>query len=227
MTRQPQETIAVRSAGRVHPEVAAFFEPVTETVTYVVREIGSPHCAVIDPVLEPVAGTGAPPTHAADEVIAYVRGNDLTVDWILETHTWADHLSAAHYLKRWIGGRIAIAPRVPAALGGLGCLSDRSAAGVYAMPGASERSGPPFDHLFANGERFRIGALEGVVLRPSEAPAHGPWTGYVIGDCAFVDDAAVADTFAAAARREQIALPGRQRLFACHDPARHANGMAG
>src|SRR3546814_12720551 len=100
----PPQTIAVRAQGRVHPEVAAFFEPVTETVTYVVRERGGVHCAIVDPLFEPVAGTGAPPTHVADEVIAYVRGNDLEVDWILETPTYAYHLSSGQSLKRWVGG---------------------------------------------------------------------------------------------------------------------------
>jgi len=199
----------------MNPQVQAFFDPATWTVTYVVHD--GRHAAIIDSVLdyEPKAGRTA--TRSAERVIEFVRSRGLAVQWILETHAHADHLSAAPYLRARLGGRIAIGGRI------------REVQAIFREIFNVEKELPAFDHLFADGERFAIGALEAEAIH---VPGHTPADmAYRIGDAVFVGDTlfmpdvgtARADFPGGDARtlyrsiRRLLALPGETRLFVCHD----------
>lgn len=199
--------------------VQAFFDPATATVSYVVHD-GST-CAIVDPVLDYDPKSGRTGTASADRVADFVRSRGLRVEWILETHAHADHLSAAPYLRARLGGRIAIGEHI------------RKVQGVFKKvfhlePGF-RLDGSQFDHLFADGERFAIGALEAEALH---VPGHTPADmAYRIGDAVFVGDtlfmpdvgSARADFPGGDARalyrsaRRLLALPSETRLFMCHD----------
>ena len=203
------------------PLVQAFFDPATSTVSYVVHGADGGACAVIDSVLDYDPKSGRTSTATADKLIAFVREHRLKVDWILETHAHADHLSAAPFLKKHLGGRIAIGEQI------------RSVQGVFKKifnlePGFS-LDGSQFDHLFADGEVFRLGGLEGEAMH---VPGHTPADmAYRIGDAVFTGDTlfmpdvgtARADFPGGDARtlyrsiRRLLALPGETRLFVCHD----------
>ncbi len=162
----------------MQPEIVPFFDPATSTVTYVVADRSTGRAAIIDAVLDYDPKSGRTTTASADAVIAYVRSSGLTVEWILETHVHADHLSAAAYLKEHLGGRTAIGENV------------KSVQQVFKQMFNAEPSfapdGSQFDHLFRDGERFSIGALTVEVIH---TPGHTPaCMTYVIGDAAFVGD---------------------------------------
>ena len=199
--------------------VQAFFDPATWTVTYVVHDDAS--CAIVDSVLDYDPKSGRTSTASADKVIAFVRSRGLKVEWILETHAHADHLSAAPYLRKELGGRIAIGEQI------------RTVQGVFKKvfnlePGF-RLDGSQFDHLFADGETFRIGGLTGEAMH---VPGHTPADmAYRIGDAVFVGDTLFMPDIGTArcdfpggdARtlyrsvRWLLGLPGGTRLFMCHD----------
>ena len=197
------------------PQLQAFFDPATWTVTYVVHD--GARAAVIDSVLDYDPKSGRTRTTSADRVIAFVRGRGLKLEWILETHAHADHLSAAPYLKKQLGGRIAIGERI------------RDVQSVFRKVFNLHDEFPRFDHLLADGERFRIGALEAEAIH---VPGHTPADmAYRVGDAVFVGDTlfmpdvgtARADFPGGDARtlyrsiRRLLALPPETRLFVCHD----------
>ena len=202
------------------PEVRAFFDEATFTVTYVVSDSDSRRTAIIDPVLDFDPASGRTSTSSADEVIAYVEGNELEIDWILESHVHADHLSGAPYLKQKLGGTTAIGADVSAvqeAFKGIFNLKDLDA------------DGSQFDHLFTDGESFKVGDLDAQALA---TPGHTPaCITYVIGDAAFVGDTLFMPDFGSARTdfpggsatqlydsiRRILALPEETRLFMCHD----------
>jgi glyoxylase-like metal-dependent hydrolase (beta-lactamase superfamily II) len=199
----------------VQPTIQPFFDPATWTVTYVVHDGAA--AAIIDSVLDYEPKSGRTRTASADRVIGFVRGRGLNVEWILETHAHADHLSAAPYLRRQLGGRIAIGERI------------RDVQSMFRKVFNLRDEFPRFDHLFADGERFRIGALEADALHlPGHTPAD---LAYRIGDAVFVGDTlfmpdvgtARADFPGGDARtlyrsvRRLLALPAQTRLFMCHD----------
>ena len=201
-----------------HPDVKAFFDENTYTVTYVVAASGA--AAIIDPVLDYNAASGRTGTQSADAVIDYVRAEGLTVEWILETHVHADHLSAARYLKAELGGRIGIGADVAA-------VQD-TFKGVFNIAGLAT-DGSQFDHLFTGDDTFTIGDTTGQVLH---TPGHTPaCVTYVIGDAAFVGDTLFMPDFGTArtdfpggsARtlyqsiQRILSLPDDTRLFMCHD----------
>lgn len=203
------------------PRVAAFFDPATHTVSYVVREPAGPACAVIDPVLDFDAPSGRIAHRSAGAVVDHVRREGLRVEWIIETHVHADHLSAAPWVKAAVGGRIAIGERIDVVQDTFGRIFNEG-------PGF-RRDGSQFDHLFRDGEHYRIGALEAVAWH---TPGHTPaCMTHVIGDAAFVGDtlfmpdggSARADFPGGDARmlyrsmRRVLALPPETRLFMCHD----------
>jgi glyoxylase-like metal-dependent hydrolase (beta-lactamase superfamily II) len=203
------------------PDITAFFHAATHTVTYVVHEEGGLSCAIIDPVLDYDASSGRTATDAADEVIAHVKGNDLQVEWILETHAHADHLTAAPYLKQQLGGRIAIGEHIVAV--------QETFKNIFNLGDEFSADGSQFDHLFADGSTFRFGALEGRVMH---TPGHTPaCVAYVIGDCVFVGDTLFMPDFGSARTdfpggdaatlyrsiRKILSLPEETRLFMCHD----------
>lgn len=207
--------IYVNIVKTVNPNIQAFFDAATWTVTYVVDD--GTAAAIIDSVLDYDPKSGRTRTASADQVIAFVRGRGLTVDWILETHAHADHLSAAQYLRARLGGRIAIGGRI------------REVQAIFREVFNLEKELPAFDHLFADGERFAIGALEAEAIH---VPGHTPADmAYRIGDAVFVGDTlfmpdvgtARADFPGGDARtlyrsiRRLLALPPETRIFVCHD----------
>jgi glyoxylase-like metal-dependent hydrolase (beta-lactamase superfamily II) len=203
------------------PEVTAFFHEATHTVTYIVHEDGGRNCAIIDSVLDYDAGSGRTATDAADEVIAHVRGNDLQVEWILETHAHADHLTAARYLKQHLGGRIAIGEHI--------ATVQETFKRVFNLGEDFAADGSQFDHLLTDNEEFRLGALTGRVMH---TPGHTPaCVAYAIGDCVFCGDTIFMPDFGTARTdfpggdaaslyrsiHKLLSLPEETRLFMCHD----------
>tara|TARA_E500000318_G_scaffold74179_1_gene68839 strand:+ start:472 stop:1356 length:885 start_codon:yes stop_codon:yes gene_type:complete len=208
-------------ASTLNPTVKAFFDPDTFTVSYVVSDPASSKAAIIDSVLDYDPKSGRTAHKSADAVIAYVREHGLDVDWVLETHVHADHLSAAPYLKAQLGGQLAIGANIRAVQSVFG--------DVFNAEDAFRRDGSQFDHLFEEDERFFIGALE---ARALHTPGHTPaCMTYVIGDAAFVGDTLFMPDFGTArcdfpggdARtlyrsiQKIFALPDETRLFMCHD----------
>jgi glyoxylase-like metal-dependent hydrolase (beta-lactamase superfamily II) len=201
--------------------IQAFFDPATWTVTYVVWDHASRHAAVIDPVLDYDFKSGHTHTGSADRVLAFVAENKLQVDWILETHAHADHLSAAHYLKDRIGGRIAIGEHI------------REVQATFSKVFNFERSflpdGSQFDHLFKDGETFMIGSVEATALLvPGHTPADMAYQidGVVfVGDTLFMPDVGTARADFPGGDAHQLyrsiqrilQLPPETVVYVCHD----------
>ncbi|MBB3257965.1 glyoxylase-like metal-dependent hydrolase (beta-lactamase superfamily II) [Paraburkholderia bannensis] len=208
---------AQTAAARVEP----FFDPVTSTVTYVVHSGRGSACAIVDSVLDYDPKSGRTSTESAQRVIAFVREYGLTVQWLLETHAHADHLSAAPLLKRELGGAIAMGEHIRTVQGVFGK--------VFNLDGALAGDGSEFDHLFTDGETFQIGPL---AARAMHVPGHTPADlAYQIGDAVFVGDTLFMPDVGSArcdfpggdahmlyrSVRKLLDLPGETRLFMCHD----------
>lgn len=204
-----------------HPTVKAFFDKDTWTVSYVVYEKPGSACAIIDSVLDYDPKSGRTSTRSADEIIAFVQAQQLQVVWILETHAHADHLTAAPYLQKKLGGQIAIGEHIRTV--------QQVFKGVFNLEREFAVDGSQFDTLFTDGENFRIGDLTGeVVFLPGHTPA---CTAYKIGDAVFVGDTiAMPDVGTARcdfpggdARqlyrsiKKLLSMPDDTRLFMCHD----------
>lgn len=203
------------------PQVHGLFDPATGTITYVVHAGPGTACAIVDPVLDYDPKSGRTRTDSADKVIAYVRAHDLKAEWILETHAHADHLSAAPYLKRELGGRTGIGEHITRV--------QQVFKGIFNLEPGFRQDGSQFDHLFRDGEAFAIGELAGRVLHvPGHTPAD---VAYQVGDAVFVGDTLFmpdvgtarcdfpggdAGTLYASVGR-LLALPADTRLFMCHD----------
>ena len=203
------------------PQVTAFFHEPTFTASYVVADRGRKRAAIIDSVLDFDEKAGRTSTWAADEIVAFVRKHELTVDWLLETHAHADHLSAAPYLQGALGGKIAI---------GRDITTVQEVFGKVFNEGTDfARDGSQFDRLFDDGDDFAIGDIPAIAL---QVPGHTPADlAYVIGDAAFVGDTmfmpdygtARADFPGGDARRlyrsiqRLMQLPEETRVFLCHD----------
>jgi glyoxylase-like metal-dependent hydrolase (beta-lactamase superfamily II) len=215
--------VVTRALGEAakQPEVTSFFDEPTNTASHVVRDPASRRCGVIDSVLDYDAASGRTATQSADALFAFIRAHGLEVEWILETHVHADHLSAAPYIKQRLGGALGIGENVRVVQDIFGK--------VFNAGTEFQHDGSQFDHLFIDGERFTIGELEAVALH---TPGHTPdCMTYVIGDAAFVGDTlfmpdygtARADFPGGDARalyrsvRRVLSLPGATRLFLCHD----------
>ena len=203
------------------PIVTGFIDPITGTVSYVVADATCRRAAIIDPVLGYDFRSGHTDTAAADALIAHVRDNGLGVDWILETHAHADHLSSAQYLKAQLGGRIAIGEHIR--------LVQQTFRDIYNLETGFLADGSQFDQLFADGEAFHIGTLEARALR---VPGHTPADiAYRVGDAVFTGDTLfMPDVGTARADfpggdaatlyrsiRRLLALPAATRVFVCHD----------
>ncbi|SFU50894.1 MBL fold metallo-hydrolase [Pseudoduganella namucuonensis] len=201
------------------PQIEAFFDPATSTVTYVVYEGDGAECAVIDSVLDYDPKSGRTSTQNADRVVDFVRAHRLSCAWLLETHAHADHLSAAPYLQERLGGRIAIGAAIRTV--------QHAFAGIYNFKHA--RDGSQFDHLFEADEVFRIGGLE---ARALHVPGHTPADiAYQVGDAVFVGDTLFMPDVGTArcdfpggcasmlyhSVRRLLELPPETRLFMCHD----------
>ena len=201
--------------------IESFFDKATWTVSYVVSDNATGCAAVIDPVLDFDFKSGRTGTRSADAIAAYVQAQGLSVQWILETHAHADHLSGARYLQQRLGGKIAIGERI------------REVQAVFKKLYNLEREflpdGSQFDHLFKDGETFRIGDVEATALL---VPGHTPADmAYLVDDAVFVGDTlfmpdvgtARADFPGGDAHtlyrsiRRLLALPAATRMFVCHD----------
>jgi glyoxylase-like metal-dependent hydrolase (beta-lactamase superfamily II) len=205
----------------LNPEVKAFFDEATFTVTFVVKDPTSTACAVVDSVLDFDYASGRTDTRSADAVIAYIRDQGLDVQWILETHVHADHLSAAPYIQQHLGGKIGIGDRIKVVQNTFGKIFNEGT--------EFQRDGSQFDKLFVEGDSFEIGALTGHVLH---TPGHTPaCLTYVIGDAAFVGDTLFMPDFGTArcdfpggsaealfaSIQKILALPDATRIFVAHD----------
>lgn len=205
----------------MNPDIKAFFDETTNTVSYVVSETKTYGCAIIDSVLDYDYKSGRSATESADRIVAYVRQKGLSTEWILETHAHADHLSAAPYLQEQLGGRIGIGEHI------------RDVQRIFKKVFHAEESfctdGSQFDHLFQDGEDFHIGGLHAKAIH---TPGHTPaCLTYLVGNTAFVGDTlfmpdygtARADFPGGDARilyrsiRKLLSLPRDTRLFMCHD----------
>ncbi|ALG90922.1 MAG: MBL fold metallo-hydrolase [Confluentimicrobium sp.] len=203
------------------PEVKAFFDEATNTVSYVVRDPMSKKAAIIDSVLDFDYASGHTDTRSADAVIAWVREQGVEVEWILETHVHADHLSAAPYIQERVGGKIGIGEKITVVQDTFGKVFNEGT--------RFQRDGSQFDQLFKEGDSFHIGQLRGDVLH---TPGHTPaCLTYVIGDAAFVGDTLFMPDFGTArcdfpggsaetlfdSVQKILALPDQTRIFVGHD----------
>lgn len=205
----------------LRPTIAGFFDEATNTVSYIVSDPASKEAAIIDSVLDYEAASGRTSYGSADRVIEYINSNSLKVMWHIETHAHADHISAAPYLQEKLGGKLAIGHEIIRVQDVFGKL--------FNVGTDFERDGSQFDHLFVDGETFKLGELEGIALH---VPGHTPADmAFIIGDAAFVGDTIFMPDFGTAradfpggdARqlfqsiRRLLSLPNGTRLFLCHD----------
>ena len=199
----------------------AFFDPNTWTVTYLVVDTASRHAAIIDPVLDYDFKSGHTSTNSADKVLACVAAQGLHIDWILETHAHADHLSGAHYLRARVGGRIAIGENIRAV--------QSTFKTIFNLERSFQPDGSQFDHLFKDGETFMIGDVPAcAMLVPGHTPADMAYRvadSVFVGDTLFMPDVGTAradfpggDAHALyRSIRKLLALPAETKMFVCHD----------
>ena len=206
-------------------QIEGFFDPGTWTVSYLVIDRETRKCAVVDSVLEYDPKSGRTGTAGADKLLARIAELGLTVQWLLETHVHADHLSAAPYLKRHVGGQVGIGARITAVQQVFGDLFNAGA--------GFARDGSQFDHLFEDGEQFRIGSLDAYALHtPGHTPAcmtyvvtDGAEQAAFVGDTLFMPDYGTArcDFPGGDAKtlyrsiNKVLSLPPATRLYMCHD----------
>ncbi|MDX2484040.1 MBL fold metallo-hydrolase [Antarcticimicrobium sediminis] len=203
------------------PFVKAFFDEATFTVSYVVREPHGKACAIVDSVLDFDHASGRTDTTSADRIVAYVQQEGLNVEWVLESHVHADHLSAAPYIQDKVGGKIGIGDRITVVQDTFGKVFNEGT--------EFQRDGSQFDALFKQGDSFMIGQMRGDVLH---TPGHTPaCLTYVIGDAAFVGDTLFMPDFGTArcdfpggssetlfnSIQKILALPDDTRIFVGHD----------
>ena len=203
------------------PTVTAFFDEATNTVSYIVQDPTGRAAAVIDSVLDFDYASGRTDTRSADEIVAWIKECDLDVQWILETHVHADHLSAAPYLQEKLGGKIGIGANITVVQDTFGKVFNEGT--------EFQRDGSQFDQLFGEGDSFHIGQLRGDVIH---TPGHTPaCMTYVIGDAAFVGDTLFMPDFGTArcdfpggsakdlysSIQRILSLPDETRIFVGHD----------
>ncbi|MFT5797881.1 MAG: glyoxylase-like metal-dependent hydrolase (beta-lactamase superfamily II) [Candidatus Azotimanducaceae bacterium] len=205
----------------IKPDVKAFFDPITNTISYVVSDPASQACAVVDSVMDIDYAAGRITHDHADGIVDHIEANDLTLAWIIETHVHADHLSAAPYLQKKLGGKIGISAKI---------MEVQDTFGKIFNEGTEfQRDGSQFDALFNDGDTYNIGTLEvSVMATPGHTPA---CMVHVIGDAAFVGDTLfMPDAGSARADfpggdagelfdsiQKVLGLPDEMRLFMCHD----------
>ena len=203
------------------PEVTGFFDEATNTISYVVRDPMGDACAIVDSVLDYDAAAGRTSTASADAIVAFVQDKGLRVEWILESHVHADHLSAAPYLQEKLGGKIGIGDQITVVQDTFGKIFNEGT--------EFERDGSQFDALFKEGDSIHIGQMRLDVLH---TPGHTPaCLTYVVGDAAFVGDTLFMPDFGTArcdfpggsaealynSIQKILALPDETRIFVGHD----------
>ena len=205
----------------VKPEVQAFFDPDTNTISYVVKDPASSACAVVDSVMDIDYAAGRITYGHADEMIAWIKAHGLTLEWIIETHVHADHLSAAPYIQDKLGGKIGIGDKIMVVQDTFGKIFNEGT--------EFQRDGSQFDRLFKDGDTYQVGTMQAFAMY---TPGHTPaCMVHVMGDAAFVGDtlfmpdggSARADFPGGDAGQlydsiqKVLALPDETRLFMCHD----------
>lgn len=203
------------------PIVKDFFHENTHTFSYVVSDLSTKACAIIDSVLDYDAASASTSTIHVDKIIAYVKEQGLTVEWILETHVHADHLTAAQYIKATLGGKIAMSHKI--------AMVQETFAVIYHLDIKQWNTQQMFDHLFEDYEKFQIGSIETYNI---PTPGHTPaCLSYVIGDAVFVGDTLFMPDYGTArcdfpkgsastlfdSIQSLYQLPERTRVFLCHD----------
>ena len=205
----------------MQPQVQAFFDPATGSLSYVIYEQPGSACAIVDPVLDYDPHAGRTATASAERLVAFVRAQQLRVEWILETHAHADHLSAAAWLREQLGGRVGVGRDITQVQGIFKQL--------FNLEPSFATDGSQFDQLFADGETFAIGKLQAqVIALPGHTPAS---VAYRVGDAVFVGDTLFMPDVGTArcdfpggsavalyrSVRRLLELPGATLLFMCHD----------
>ncbi|WP_054004780.1 MBL fold metallo-hydrolase [Cypionkella psychrotolerans] len=205
----------------MHPDVHAFFDEATNTITYLLREPNGRSCAVIDSVLDFDYASGRTDTRSADAVIAYIRAEGLALQWVLETHVHADHLSAAPYIQEALGGQIGIGDQIT--------VVQETFGKVFNEGTRFARDGSQFDRLFRDGDSLMVGQMRVDVMH---TPGHTPaCLTYVAGDAAFVGDTLFMPDFGTArcdfpggsaavmydSVQRILTLPDATRIFVGHD----------
>ena len=205
----------------VKPEVVAFFDEPTNTISYIVKDPNSDACAVVDSVMDIDYAAGRITYEGADEIIRYIEEKGWKLEWIIETHVHADHLSAAPYIQQKLGGKLGIGENIT--------IVQDTFGKVFNEGTEFQRDGSQFDRLFTDGDSYQIGSLTAYVMH---TPGHTPaCMTHVVGDAAFVGDtlfmpdggSARADFPGGDARelyrsmKRVLALPNETRLFMCHD----------
>ncbi len=205
----------------MNPEVTAFFDEATFTVSFVVKDPSSAACAIVDSVLDFDHASGRTDTRSADRIVAHLRERRLDPVWLLETHVHADHLSAAPYLQEQVGGKVGIGANITVIQDTFGKIFNEGT--------RFQRDGSQFDKLFGEGDGFEIGGLRGRVMH---TPGHTPaCLTYLIGDAAFVGDTLFMPDYGTARAdfpggsaaalyasiQRILALPDATRVFVCHD----------
>lgn len=205
----------------LRPDVTAFFDQDTNTVSYVVADPATHHCAIVDSVLDYNANAGRTSHSSAQRIVDHIKQNNLTVDWLLETHVHADHLSAAPWIQQQVGGQLAIGEHI--------CTVQDTFGKVFNAGTEFARDGSQFDHLFKDGEHYKVGSID---ARAIHTPGHTPaCMSHVIGDAVFVGDTLFMPDYGTArcdfpggdARtlyrsiQKLLALPDQTRMFLCHD----------
>lgn len=212
---------AVLRGTTAKPIVQSFFDEVSYTATHVVHDPATKKAAIIDSVMDFDQASGRTSFQNVGHVVDYVRSEDLTVDWLLETHAHADHLSAAPYLKQELGGEIGIGAEIRTIQQTFGTIFNEGA--------EFARDGSQFDRLFEDGDQFGVGGIPAIALH---VPGHTPADmAYVIGDAVFVGDTMFMPDYGTArcdfpggdahvlyrSIRRLMKLPGETRAFLCHD----------
>lgn len=204
-----------------HPQVKAFFDQDTNTFSYVVNDPQTNCCAVIDSVLNYDAASASTSTESADQIIQYIGDHQLKVEWILETHVHADHLTASQYLKSKLGGKVAMSQKIS--------IVQETFSAIYGIDIKYFNTHQTFDYLFKDNEHFSIGKLDAFNL---PTPGHTPaCLSYVIGDAVFVGDTLFMPDYGTArcdfpkgsaellfdSVQKLYQLPDQTRVFLCHD----------
>lgn len=216
-----EQVLRAAAEKSLRPSIAGFFDEATYTVSYVVHDPATSEAAVIDSVLDYEAASGRTSYGSAERIAEYVTSQNLQVKWHIETHAHADHISAAPYLQEKLGGKLAIGKEI---------VRVQEVFGKLFNAGTDfERDGSQFDHLFSDGESFKLGTIEVIALH---VPGHTPADmAFIFGDAAFVGDTIFMPDFGTAradfpggdARqlfrsiRRLLSLPEETRLFLCHD----------
>ncbi len=205
----------------VKPEVSGYFDEATNTITYIVKDPDSNHCAIIDSVMDIDYAAGRITYDHADALIAEIEERGLTLDWIIETHVHADHLSAAPYLQEKLGGKIGVGEKIMVIQDTFGKIFNEGT--------EFQRDGSQFDALFKDGDTYMVGNMQGFAMY---TPGHTPaCMVHVMGDAAFAGDtlfmpdggSARADFPGGDAGelydsiQKVLSLPDETRLFMCHD----------